>query len=121
MKRKTWIAALAALLAACLLTTAAFAEKTVEHTTDAEGHSITIVTDENGNQTVITDVEPGDDDITFDEDDFDLDEAEGPLESAEPESAAASRGSVLSWILPLAAAVCAAAVWMLLRRRSRRG
>ena len=116
---KNWRTLLAVLLAACMLVMTAAADNTVEHTTDEDGHDVTIVTDENGNQTVITEVEPGDDDITFDEGELDLDDEEEPEESAAPDQSvteAENQGVASWWIAVPVVIVCAViAVWLLLR------
>lgn len=122
MKQKLYSLFFVVLLISGLLTVSAAANNSVEQTTDEEGHHITIVTDGNGNQTVITDVEPGDDDITFDESELDLDEAESPEASTAPDPAEGTHGSAWLWALPLLLAVCAAAVYAFLRRgKSREG
>lgn len=121
---KHWKALLAALLFALALTCAAAAENTVTHTTDENGHAITIVTDENGNQTIISETEPGEDDITFDDGDLDLDDDDAPDESAAPETPAETmvpvtqekRGSALGWIIPIAVVACAGVGYWLFRR-----
>lgn len=118
---KGWRTILAVLLAACMLVMTAAADNTVEHTMDEDGHDVTIVTDENGNQTVITEVEPGDDDITFDEGELDLDDEEMPEESAMPEQSGVdseNHGGASWWIaVPIVIACAAVAVWLLLRGR----
>lgn len=127
--KKTITILLAVLLLTAMLPFAALAEDTVTKTTDENGNPITIITDEEGNETIIRQVEPGEDDITFDEADLDLDETEGdadtpsdaliaPAPSETPEAASENGVSPLVWLIPLFVAVCAAIV--LLIRRSRR-
>lgn len=119
---------LAVLLCAAMLTCVAAADNTVTQTTDEDGHEITIVTDENGNQTIISEVEPGADDITFDEDELDLDAEEGddgqliaPAPSEAPETGTTGKTGTgagpLVWMIPLFVAVCAAIVLLIYRAR----
>lgn len=120
---KHWKTMIAVLLCVLLLTVAAAADNTVTTDTDEDGNPVTIVTDENGNQTVITEVEPGADDITFDEGELDLDAEEGegdgaqttPAESAAPAAQSEKGVSPLAWLVPLLVAVCACAVVLTVR------
>ena len=61
---KNWRTLLAVLLAACMLVMTAAADNTVEHTTDEDGHDVTIVTDENGNVTTVDSRPWSPDDLT---------------------------------------------------------
>ena len=108
--KKTIMILLAVLLLTAVLPSFVMAEDTVTHTTDENGNPVTIITDEEGNQTIISQVEPGSDDITFDEDDLDL---EDPPEEGAPDAnadadASAQKGNGPSWVLPAAIAGLAA-------------
>lgn len=104
--KKTITILLVVLLLTALLPFAAMAEDTVTQTTDENGNPITIITDEEGNETIIRQVEPGDNDITFDDDELDLgDDDAAPADdaAASPAPDAAAKNSP-GWILPAAIA-----------------
>lgn len=119
---KHWKMIIAGLMVSLLLVFSAYAETTTETVTDENGHTVTIVTDENGNQTIIEEVEPGDDDITFDDGELDLDEEEGTAETAAPEPSqepaapGAEKNSFPLWILPILLAAVCAVVLVLIRK-----
>lgn len=122
---KHWRLLILGWMLSALLVFSVYAETTTETVTDENGHTVTIVTDENGNQTIIEGVEPGDDDITFDDGELDLDEEEGPTDSTQPEPSAETaapsgeKTGVPGWIWPVivaALAACALVVVRVLRR-----
>ena len=105
--KKTITILLAVLLLTAMLSFGAMAEDTVTQTTDENGNPVTIITDEEGNETIISQVEPGADDITFDEDDLDLEDEPGEAgtDAAAAEAnadAAANAQKGPSWVLPAA-------------------
>ena len=124
--KKTFAILLAVLLLTAMLPFAAVADDTVTQSTDENGNPITIITDEAGNETIIRQVEPGADDITFDEDDFEFEDGD-PADTAAPDAAdpdasaepGAAAGSV-SWGIPAAIAgvlVVAIALVLILRKK----
>ena len=101
--KKTITILLVVLLLTALLPFAAMAEDTVTQTTDENGNPITIITDEDGNETIIRQVEPGENDITFEDDELDLGEDAADETAASPAPDAGAKNSP-GWILPAAIA-----------------